>query len=150
VLHQALVLAGPGCYRAFLGAVCDNAQYNATLAEPLFGLTRRCIGLNATCASLSEEGSLLPADLEALAVNATSGAAAGANGSTGSDAANITSSPRPILSVPAPDPYKLMPQESPPPSDTLLATPDEIASVAQGGGAGRRLAGPPMPRRLSG
>lgn len=135
--------------------MCDNAQYNATLAEPLFGLTQRCMGINTTCASLSEEGSLLPADLEALAVNATSGTAAGANGSTGSDAVNITSSPRPILSVPAPDPYKLMPQESPPPSDTLLATPDEIASdvasdtesVVQGGGAGRRLAGHALPRR---
>lgn len=116
------MLSGPGCYRTFLGAVCDSARHNATLAEPLFGLAQRCIGVNATCAALSQPGSLLTPTLQARATNGTTA------GSTATDAANST-----VPALPAPDPYKLLPQESPAASDTLLATPDEIAAVAARG-----------------
>lgn len=109
VLSQALITSGPGCFRAFTGAVCDS-QHNSSLAEPLFGLAQRCLGVNASCTALAEPGSLLPPELQA----------------------------RSQLGVVPLDPMlDLVPDQ--PPADSLLATVEEIGQVASQGGGGRRM-----------
>jgi hypothetical protein len=111
VLSQALIMSGPGCFRAFTGAVCDS-QHNNSLAEPLFGLAQRCLGVNASCTALvGDPGSLLPSDLQARAQLS----------------ANLTAN----QSFVPPDPMlDLVPTT--PPADTLLAPVDEIGVVGSG------------------
>lgn len=106
-------MSGPGCFRAFTGAVCDS-RHNASLAAPLFGLALRCLGVNASCTALADPGSLLPPELQARA--------------------------QLELGAVPPDPMlDLVPDQ--PPAESLLATLDEIGleEVASQGGGGRRI-----------
>jgi hypothetical protein len=156
-LLQALITSGPGCYRTFLGALCDNTKYNSSLTQPLFSLTQRCLGLNATCIALDQPGSLLPAELEARTVNSTNtkadkatkatvaGAAAAAAdsfkaGSSGSAESTKTEHDIPVM--PEPDSYRLLPKggDARDP-EVFLATPEEIDMVVHGadGSHGRRM-----------
>lgn len=156
---QALVTSGPGCYRTFLGAICDSGKFNSSLSGPLFSLTQRCLGLNASCAALKQPGDLLPPELAArnLATNSSmrnTTANSSSNTSNADNASNMVNAgsknasvtanraepPAPVVPpLAAPDPYRLIPQQSGPASESFLATPEEIEQAAKGAGTRRML-----------
>jgi hypothetical protein len=166
---QALIAAGPGCYRSFLEAACNSSGATLNLSEHLLGLTKRCIGLNATCAALNTTGSLLLPELEALAANHTGSLSLNSTNNstaTGNSTANVTfigvarssiddvnqaaAQAAPVLpDLTVPDPYKLLPQPAPEDVDTsvLLATPEEIAQALAT--PGRRMLATSALRRKS-
>lgn len=157
VQQQAIVTSGPGCYRSFLQALCSisnsttASNLNSSLVEPLLSLSRRCIGVNATCGALNQSNIItnlvLPGSQPGTAahssISSTTGSGSGIiSSSSSSDATNATSEgeamPIPPPAIPVPDPYGLVPPAQQQ-SNVVLASTDEIeAAAAARTRAGRR------------